>query len=197
MNIYEKLAAITKELGVVNKGLEVGYGKSKYKAVSEVDVLNAVKPLEEKYKVYSYPHDRKLLNTQVIKKDDGKISYYLDIETTYRFVNLDNVVEYVDMKSLAVGLDSGDKGTGKAMTYADKYALMKAYKIITGDDPDKTHSNNYQPQQTEEQFKFINDNKDKIDLQKMLKFYKVGTIASLDFSQSKQVINKIKERLDD
>ena len=28
----------------------------------------------------------------------------------------------------------------KAMTYADKYALMKAYKISTGDDPDKEAS---------------------------------------------------------
>lgn len=26
------------------------------------------------------------------------------------------------------------------MTYGDKYALMKAYKIITGDDPDQTGS---------------------------------------------------------
>lgn len=26
------------------------------------------------------------------------------------------------------------------MTYADKYALMKAYKIVTGDDPDQHHS---------------------------------------------------------
>lgn len=26
------------------------------------------------------------------------------------------------------------------MTYADKYALMKAYKITTGDDPDKDAS---------------------------------------------------------
>lgn len=26
------------------------------------------------------------------------------------------------------------------MTYADKYALMKAYKISTGDDPDQTAS---------------------------------------------------------
>ena len=26
------------------------------------------------------------------------------------------------------------------MTYADKYALMKAYKISTGDDPDKEAS---------------------------------------------------------
>ena len=32
------------------------------------------------------------------------------------------------------------KHHGKAMTYADKYALMKAYKIMTGDDPDQNKS---------------------------------------------------------
>ena len=26
------------------------------------------------------------------------------------------------------------------MTYADKYALLKAYKIVTGEDPDQQHS---------------------------------------------------------
>ena len=38
------------------------------------------------------------------------------------------------------GIDSGDKSVGKAMTYADKYALLKAYKIVTGDDPDQEAS---------------------------------------------------------
>ena len=33
-----------------------------------------------------------------------------------------------------------DKAPGKAMTYADKYALMKAYKMVTGDDPDQNAS---------------------------------------------------------
>ena len=51
MNIYEKLAAITSELNAVAKNLMVGEGRSSYKAVSEADVLAAVKPLEQKYKV--------------------------------------------------------------------------------------------------------------------------------------------------
>ncbi|MBR3243048.1 MAG: ERF family protein, partial [Parasporobacterium sp.] len=38
------------------------------------------------------------------------------------------------------GVDSQDKAPGKAMTYGDKYALLKAYKIITGDDPDQNYS---------------------------------------------------------
>ena len=56
------------------------------------------------------------------------------IEITYRFINIDNPSEFIDIKSYGDGLDTGDKAPGKAMTYGDKYALMKAYKISTGDD---------------------------------------------------------------
>ena len=34
------------------------------------------------------------------------------------------------------------------MTYADKYALLKAYKIITGDDPDQEYSKDLKDKST-------------------------------------------------
>ena len=43
MNIYEKLSKVTEEITAVAKNLNVGYGKSSYKAVGEADVLAAVK----------------------------------------------------------------------------------------------------------------------------------------------------------
>ena len=58
----------------------------------------------------------------------------------YRFVNTDDPTDFIETTTFAEGIDSQDKGSGKAMTYADKYALMKAYKISTGDDPDQTAS---------------------------------------------------------
>ena len=63
-------------------------------------------------------------------------SLFERIETIYRFVNVDNPTEYIDITTYGDGIDTQDKSVGKAMTYGDKYALMKAYKIITGDDPD-------------------------------------------------------------
>ena len=51
LNIYQRIAKITSELGTVAKNLNVSTGKSSYKAVSERDVKDAVKPLEEKYGV--------------------------------------------------------------------------------------------------------------------------------------------------
>ena len=144
LNIFEKMSAITNELGVVAKNLNVDMGKGKsYKAVQEKDVLDAVKPIEEKYRVYSYPKDRKIIESGILEKETQygvSKNMYLRIETTYEFVNLDKPGETITMTSYADGIDSGDKATGKAMTYSDKYSLLKAYKIATGDDPDKDAS---------------------------------------------------------
>ena len=144
MNIYQKLAAITSELQVVAKNLNVETGNNKsYKAVSERDILDAVKPLEAKYGVYSFPVNRELLEAttyDVETKYGTKSNFFSRIKTTYRFVNVDKPEEYIDMFTFSVGFDSQDKGDGKAMTYGDKYALMKAYKISTGEDPDQNPS---------------------------------------------------------
>lgn len=144
LNIFEKMSAITNELGVIAKNLNVDMGKGKsYKAVQEKDVLDAVKPVEEKYRVYSYPKERKVIDSGILEKETQygvSKNMYLRIETIYEFVNIDNPEEKITMTSYADGIDSGDKATGKAMTYSDKYSLLKAYKIATGDDPDKDAS---------------------------------------------------------
>jgi len=148
MNIYEKLQSITNELGTISKNLNVKINNSQsYKAVSEKDVLDAIKPLEKKYRVYSYPSDRDVIDREFLEKQTeykGKVTktntLFMRIETIYNFVNLDNPSESIQVKTYGDGLDTGDKAPGKAMTYADKYALMKAYKISTGDDPDKEAS---------------------------------------------------------
>lgn len=47
------------------------------------------------------------------------------------------------------------------MTYSDKYALLKAYKIATGDDPDK------EPSPTDNQFTIENEGNNLIDKNKL------------------------------
>lgn len=154
LNIYEKLSLITDEIGVIEKNLNVQVNKTaSYKAVSERDVLDKVKPIEKKYRVYSYPVKREVIDRDTLVKeteftnsrtDDTTItrtnSLFMRIETTYRFVNIDKPEEYIETTVYGDGVDTGDKAPGKAMTYADKYALMKAYKLSTGDDPDKDPS---------------------------------------------------------
>lgn len=151
LNVYQRLLAIQNELTNVAKNLSVGVGKSSYKAVGEADVLKAVKPLEAKYGVYSYPSSRRIVESAVLENEatdynNNKVikkSFFERIETVYRFVNVDNPSEYIEITSYGDGIDTGDKSVGKACTYADKYALLKAYKIITGDDPDQDESQSY------------------------------------------------------
>lgn len=148
LNIFQRMAAVTADLQTVAKNLNVETGRGKsYKAVSERDILDAVKPLETKHGIYSYPASRKILESQILESEseyNGKVTkrttFYERIETVYRFVNIDKPEEYIETTTFAEGIDSQDKGSGKAMTYGDKYALMKAYKISTGDDPDQQAS---------------------------------------------------------
>jgi hypothetical protein len=142
------MSAVTAELQTVAKNLTVSTGRNNsYKAVSERDIIDAVKPLEIKHGIYSYPYDRQIIESQTLDSESeyqGKVSkkttFFSRIKTTYRFVNVEKPDEYIDMVTFAEGIDAQDKGSGKAMTYADKYALMKAYKISTGDDPDQNAS---------------------------------------------------------
>jgi len=147
MTIFEKMLAITAELQTVAKNLMVGEGRNQYKAVSEGDVLAAVKPLEIKYGVYSYPVKRTVIDSgEIVSKNVYKGEeketrrLWLRVETVYRFVNTENPDEYIEITTYGDGVDSQDKAPGKAMTYSDKYALLKAYKIQTGDDPDANAS---------------------------------------------------------
>lgn len=147
MNIYQRMSAVTNEISRVAKNLSVNAGKSSYKAVGEADVLEAVKPAEQKHGVYSYPVEREIVESTVIESESisGGQTYtrkqqYMRLRAVYRFVNIDKPDEYIEVATYGDGIDSGDKAPGKAMTYADKYALLKAYKITTGDDPDQKAS---------------------------------------------------------
>lgn len=144
MSIYEKMLKASEELGVVAKNLEVSTGLNKsYKAVSERDIIDAVKPIEALFGIYSFPLSREIIESDLLetvktyKGEDTKTVYkFIRLKVVYRFVDVEDKDSYIDITSYGDGIDTGDKAPGKAMTYADKYALMKAYKISTGDDPD-------------------------------------------------------------
>lgn len=211
LNIYQRLSGITNELLAVAKNLNVGTGKSSYKGVGEADVLAAVRPLEEKYGIYSFPMNREEVYQDVLfgeqeytdykskeTKTKKTTKFMLRVKTTYRFVNIDMPEEFVDQVSYGDGVDSLDKAPGKAMTYSDKYSLLKAYKIITGDDPDQNHSNEttvtssqgmrISMLQKDRIVKLVQENK--IDLQGLLTYYKVTSVDGLNHLQAKEILAK-------
>lgn len=147
MNIYQRMLKAQSMVETVSKNLQVDAGKQKYKAVSERDILDAVKKVEDKCGIYSYPFERKVYENKATVNKNGYETQWMRIQTVYRFINIDKPEEFIDVTTYGDGVDTIDKAPGKAMTYADKYALMKAYKISTGDDPDKEASEEQNPKQ--------------------------------------------------
>lgn len=207
MNIYQKMSAITKEISTVAKNLQVGEGKNQYKAVGEADVLAAVKPIEAKHGVYSYPFNREIVESgemvSTTKYGDRK-SLYLRVKTVYRFVNVDEPSEYIDITTYGDGVDSQDKAPGKAMTYGDKYALLKAYKIQTGDDPDQNESEtlnsvNRNDRTGEPAYPsrevMLGHVKKLYQVEKLLTAYRIDSIDKLTDAQVQALYNKAIERL--
>jgi len=143
MNVIQKMNSIAFEMPMIPKNMRVGKGDNSYLAVSEGNVLSAVKPLEKKYGVYSLPIQNKVIAQEIVRGENKygeSIKYFLRVEVTARFYNEDNIAEFVEVVAHGDGNDSLDKAPGKALTYAFKNALCKAYKIESGDDPDKDHS---------------------------------------------------------
>ena len=205
LNIYQRLLKITEELKTVEKNLSVQVTKNNsYKAVGERDVLDAVKPLEAKYGVYSYAYDRKIIENGELtstRKDfqTGEVKelkqLYMRLEVVYRFVNVDNPEEFVEIKTYGDGIDSGDKAAGKAMTYADKYALLKAYKISTGEDPDQEPSDELKSYKDEKasqkQLAMISKYYKGDNLQKLLNTNNITKLEDLPKAKASELISEL------
>ncbi len=139
VKLYQKIQAVSMEIKNIEKDMTVGTGNYSYQAVSDQQVTLLVKEAEKKNKLLSVPVKQELISHDVhkiIKKNgDEGLTYVDNIKMTVEIVDLETG-ESIEIESFGKGIDSGDKGLGKASTYARKYALLNAYKIATGEDPD-------------------------------------------------------------
>lgn len=184
LNLYQKIQAVSNEVRNITKDMTVGTGNYSYKAVSDLDVTLAVKDAEKKYKIVSIPVKQELLNSEVIriqkKNNEEGLTYVDTIKMTVRIIDLEDTSQFIEVESFGKGIDTGDKGFGKASTYARKYALLNAYKIATGEDPDAEKSKETTTAVTPSQKRikvenYLNNNV-KV-LQSTLSHFNIGTIG--------------------
>lgn len=182
-NIYKKMQAVSNHVGNIEKNLTVGKGNYSYKAVSDLDVTLAIKEAETKFGLYSVPVRQDIINSDILvsKKpngDEGR-SFVDTIKMTIQIINLDKPDEEVFVESFGKGVDPGDKGFGKASTYARKIGLLNAYKIPTGEDPDANKSEEIISPSTPDAKKVVLENffeKNNAALQGVLEHYNIGTL---------------------
>lgn len=150
MNIYEKIHQVMQDIQYLQKDgfVETGNGKG-YKAMTDEKVASTLRPALLKARLVILPVSMETARTDediTDKFGNVKKNRVTDCSVTYRIFDIDNPSDYVDVVSSGTGVDTQDKGIGKAMTYARKYMLLNSFLIPTGNDTDDISSDMYDAQ---------------------------------------------------
>lgn len=146
LNVYQKLAEIRKEVPYLKKEQQ----GSQYEYVGSSDVLGALHgkinemglilvPTVVNHKVTEQIENGSQYNKYTKQNDEKKrVTYFTEIDMGMTWVNIDDPNDKLYCSWYAQGVDiAGEKGVGKALTYGEKYFLLKFFNIATDkDDPD-------------------------------------------------------------
>lgn len=146
-NVYQRISAVMQDVAYLQKDdkVETGGGKG-YKAISEEKVTGAVRAALIKHGLVICPVRQSTSREDEQVTDSygkTKVNRITTVDTLYRVQNVDDPNDYIEVASSGTGVDTQDKGVGKAMTYAYKYMLLRTFAIPTGEDPDKVSSDMY------------------------------------------------------
>jgi len=122
-NVHQRLAAVMADVTYIRKESKKGM---QYTITSHDAVTAKVRPALLAQGIVYYP----------VRCEHTHNGNRAECAMTIRFVNIDKPDDFFDVPTFGYGIDPQDKGPGKAMSYAVKYALLKALGLETGDDPD-------------------------------------------------------------
>lgn len=142
MNIYQKLIEVRKAVPYLKKANEA----KQYSYTGSSQVVGAIREAIDEHHLLLIPKiiDKNVMTETVDERDKNgnvfkkKTTYFTELTIEYTWVNADNPDETIVIPFYAQGVDiGGEKGVGKALTYAEKYFLLKQFNIATdNDDPD-------------------------------------------------------------
>ena len=131
-NIYEKLIEVRKSCEYLKKD-NAGF---QFKFVSSSQTLGSLRKAMDEQGLLLIPSVLENKVSDHTTSKDGH-EYFTELVMTFTWVNAEKPEERIDCKWYGQGLDTGEKGVGKALTYAEKYFLLKFFNIATDkDDPD-------------------------------------------------------------
>ena len=131
MNLYQKLVEIQKTV----RGLGKDANASAYQYVSGSKVLEYIRPKMDELGV--------LLVQEIDEIDNQRIDYNVKsgvksellskVTMTFTWIDAESG-EKLPVKFGANGMNNWDKGLGSALTYAERYFLLKFFHIATDED---------------------------------------------------------------
>jgi len=131
MNIFQRLNAVREKVGYLKKDTTV----QGYKAITHDFVTAAVRPhfIEHGIMMVVGEISHTLENTGKQTSQGTPITRWIGTYSI-RFFNIEDPVnDQFEVIISAIGEDTADKGPGKAISYASKYAILKVLNIETGE----------------------------------------------------------------
>lgn len=148
LSLHQKLLAIRKDCTYLQKKNQIG--NNQYKAVASSQVIEALRAGMDAQEVLLIP---RVTGHNLLVKVDTKDptadkykrftqseqhTYFTELDIVYTWVNCNDTKDTIECPWYSQGVDiAGEKGPGKAFTYAEKSFLLKFFNIATDkEDPD-------------------------------------------------------------
>lgn len=125
-NIYQRVNAVMSECEYLQKK-QAQQGKG----VRYDEVMAMIRPLLIEHGIVMVTTQ---LSMQCLNNVEGTKQKIYEGRYSLKLVNMDNPSDFIEHMAFAHGMDGGDKGAGKAHTYAMKTMLVKGFGIETGED---------------------------------------------------------------
>ena len=153
--IAEAIVKVTEKVKGIEKNSTVGTGGSSYKGVNDKDVKTIMREAMAENGLSMLPtgidakttvsrwEEEDQYSKSIPKAMKSKQSIFTEVTTKYLLLHTSG--ESIELAGYGQGVDSQDKGAGKATTYACKYTLLYTFLVPTGqiDDADSVHSDEY------------------------------------------------------
>ena len=123
-NIYQRMLAVMRAISYVQKSDKTVNGQYRFVTHDAVTALVRSQLVEQGIVA---------LTDVTAHTQDGNRT---EVDVRVSFVSVDDPQDRVVVNAFGYGIDPQDKGPGKAISYAVKYAYLKAFALETGDDPE-------------------------------------------------------------
>jgi hypothetical protein len=123
LNIHQRINAVMGEVDYIKKDKKIEIGKGGYTVTGHDAVTKLIHPL-------LVEHGINIIPSLVSMEQDGNRT---KMSMIFKWVNVDNPEDVVEQSWFSYGIDPQDKGPGKAISYAQRYAVLKTLHIETGD----------------------------------------------------------------
>ena len=135
MSVYKKLhqvQAATRSLAANSEGQT---GSAKYGYVSGSKLLGVIRPLMDKYGLLLLQEVKDIKNETIsyMTRNGEKTEMFTTAHIRFTWVDTEDG-STIENDFYANGMNAWDKGLGSALTYAERYYLMKTFHIATDED---------------------------------------------------------------